>query len=141
MYRRLLSDGSLFVISMRWVARLVSIVWSFWATFWTLFVLGHFIGEASFFPIAAFVLIGITFALMAIGAAIIASVWKLEALGGALLLVHGVLMLALTVWQFDPHSTWVSVIAFWTMILPPLVSGILFLTCHRKSNNPGVPRV
>jgi hypothetical protein len=74
-------------------------------------------------------------ALMFVGGATIASVWGKEALGGRVLLLDGVLVVALGI--FLPHSPILvgsfpsTLVAFCTMVLPPLVAGSLFLACHR----------
>ncbi len=118
---------------MRWTARLLAVPWSLWALFWTLFVLGHLVGAAGILGIAVFGLVVVAFPPMSIGAAFAASIWRKENVGGKVLLVDGILMLGLTAWVFDPYSPWVAVTGFWTMVVPPLVAGTLFLACHRKS--------
>ena len=138
------------VKSMRWVARFLSIPWAFWALFWTWFALAHSAGEGRFLSIAVFTIIMIIVALMYIGAAIIASVWGKEAFGGGLLMADGVLILAsiiifcLTV--PGPGDSlrpllWLTALAFFTMVLPPLVAGYLFLACHRRSKTSGEQHV
>ena len=127
---------------MRWAARLLSVPWAFWALFWTFFALGNLHGEGSLSS-AVFIIIMIIFALMFIGASIIASVWGKEALGGGMLLVDGVLIIASIVvfcsliGGWAPHLLWVTTLAFFTMVLPPLVAGSLFLICHRQSKTSG----
>ena len=78
--------------------------------------------------------------LMYVGAAVVASVWGKEVLGGRLLIVDGVLLFALgitflivaggfdAVFSMDQYDF----IGLLTIILPPLVAGSLFLACHRK---------
>jgi hypothetical protein len=133
---------------MRWVARVLSILWAFWAFFWTLFVLAHFTGEGEFFSKAVstiIIIIMIIVALMFMGAAIIASVWGKEALGGGVLLVDGVLMIASIIivayLTGSPRDffrlPWLNALALFTMVLPPLVAGFLFLICHRRSKTSG----
>ena len=79
--------------------------------------------------------------LMYVGAAIIASVWGKEVLGGRLLIADGVLLFALgNVFTFIAGGldavisiAQTDVIGLLTIVLPPLVAGALFLACHRKS--------
>ena len=133
---------------MCWVARFLSIPWAFWVLFWTYFVLAHFTGEGEFFSKAVSIIIMIIAALMFMGAAIIASVWGKEALGGGVLLVDGVLMIAsIIVVAYLTGSPrdffrlpWLNALAFFTMVLPPLVAGSLFLACHRISKTSGEHR-
>lgn len=127
------SSDSHLVASMRWAARILSICWAFWALFWTLFVLGHLVGAGGILGIAAFTFACLAFPPMTIGAALAACVWRKEELGGKVLLVDGILMLALVAWVFDPHSAWVAVTGFWTMVVPTMAAGALFLTCHWMS--------
>jgi len=137
------------VKSMRWVARFLSIPWAFWALFWTFFLLAHLTGEGEFLSIAASTIIMIIVALMYIGAAIIASVWGKEAFGGGLLMADGVLILAfIIIFAFLTGSPrdffrlpWLNALALFTMVLPPLVAGSLFLICHRRSKTSGEQRV
>ncbi len=128
---------------MRWVARFLSIPWAFWALFWTWFVLAHFLSAA---PLT---IIMIIVALMFVGAAIIASVWGKEALGGGVLLVDGVLMIASIIivayLTGSPREffrlPWLNALVLFTMVLPPLVAGSLFLICHRRSKTSGEQHV
>ena len=118
---------------MRVVARFLSIPWAFWALFWMWFLLAHLSGEGEFLSEAVSIIIMIIIALMFMGAAIIASVWGKETLGGGLLLVDGVLILAfIIVFAFltgEPMRFLISlgVLGFITMVLPPWVAGFLFL--------------
>ena len=130
--KNLKSSESCLISAMRWTARLLAVPWSLWALFSTLFVLGHLVGAAGIFGIAMFGLVVVAFPPLSIGAAFAASIWRKEEIGGKVLLFDGILMLGLTAWVFDPHSPWVAVTGFWTMVVPPLVAGALFLTCHRK---------
>ena len=120
---------------MRWTARVLSIPWALWALFWTFFVLAHFL------PPAVLAIIMSIAALIFVGSAIVASVWGMEALGGRVLLLDGVLIIALGV--FLPHSPILvgsfqsTALAFFTLALPPLVAGSLFLVCHRISRTSG----
>jgi len=125
---------------MRWAARLLSVVWTFWALFWTWFVLTNYLGEG-LFSLAVYIIIMITALLMFLGAAIIASVWRKEALGGRVLLVDGVLIIASG--TLAPHSPmltgefWLTALGISTMVLPPLAAGSLFLICHHRSKTSG----
>ncbi len=130
---------------MRWIARFLSIPWAFWALFWTWFALA----EGKFLSIAVLTIIMIIVALMYIGAAIIASVWGKEALGGGVLLVDGVLMIASIIivayLTGSPREffrfPWLNALALFTMVLPPLAAGSLFLACHRRSKTSGEQHV
>ena len=115
------------VTLMRWVARLLSIPWAFWALFWTWFILAHS------FQGAVLVIVMVIPSLMFVGAAIIAGVWGKEAFGGGVLLVDGVLIFVC--------GAWVNVLAISTLVLPPLLAGSLFLACHRISKTSREPRV
>jgi hypothetical protein len=127
---------------MRWVARFLSVPWAFWALFWTWFVSAHFSSAVS-------IIIMIIVAPMFMGAAIIASVWGKEALGGGVLLVDGVLMIAsIIIVAYVTGSPrdffrlpWLNALAFFTMVLPPLAAGSLFLECHRRSKTSGEQHV
>ena len=135
------SNGKMSVQSMRWLARLVSIPWAYWAAFWTFFVLANFSGEGHLSSaIVALVLI-ITLPLF-FGAAIIASVWGKEAFGGTLLLADGALILAgIIVAAFltgEPVNFLIilGILGATTMVLPPWLAGYLFRECHRRSQEP-----
>ena len=136
------STDTLPVKLMRWAARFLSVPWAYWALFWTWFVLGHFHIDGGI-SLAFFIIIMFIVALMFMGAAIIASVWGKEALGGGVLLVDGVLIIVcfLVVPHIGP-----TIVEFLTpsalpfnfvMVLPPLVAGSLFLICHRRSKTSG----
>lgn len=130
---------------MRWVARFLSIPWAFWALFWTFFVAMAYHEGEGYFGLPVFIIIMAIAVLMFIGAAIIASVWGKEALGGGVLLVDGMLIYALGV--YGPHSpmptgaSWDTVLAISTLVLAPLVAGSLFLACHRISKTSGEQHV
>ena len=128
------------VKTMRWIARIISIPWAFWALFWTLFITGHVCPRnPSMWAIVIPVMV-IAFA-MYLGSAIIAGVWGKEAFGGSLLIVDGLLLIVL--FAALMHFTGLDsisrldifdVIGLLTIVLPPLVAGSLFLACHRKSH-------
>jgi|GEM_PF-3514427 len=124
------------VTLMRWVARFLSIAWALWALFWTFFLAANYQREG-FFGLAGSIIIMIVAALLFLGAALIASVWRKEALGGGVLLVDSVLVtLAGTLGPHEPmlnHQFWSTAVGFLTLVLPPLAAGILFLVCHRRS--------
>jgi hypothetical protein len=122
------------VLLMRWVARLVSIPWAYWALAIAWFVAGN--GYEEGMPLALYMIIVFIAFLLTMGAAIIAGVWGKEALGGAVLLVDGVLIVLC--FLGSPHIR-PSLVDFFTpsklpfnftMVLPPLLAGFLFLTCH-----------
>jgi len=87
------SSKAWLVKMMRWVARLLSVPWAFVALFFTWFLAVNYRNEG-FFGAAVSVIIVVVGLLMFMGAPIIASVWGKEALGGAVLLVDGVLVTA-----------------------------------------------
>jgi len=124
---------------MRWIARILSIPWSFWALFWTMFIVAQPNKDGESLPSVALIIILSIFALIYIGAAIIASVWGKEALGGIVLMADGALILTFIIvvtflsGPFLFRLPWLAVIAFFTTILPPFIAGYLFLKCHRRS--------
>ena len=127
--------------SMRWVARVVSIPWAYWAAFWTFFALANLSSEGHFSSTTVAVVL--IFALpLFFGAAITASVWGKEAFGGTLLLADGALILAgIIVAAFltgEPVRFLVILgsLASITMVLPPWLAGYLFRECHRRAHRP-----
>ncbi len=133
---------------MRWVARFLSLAWAFWALFWTWFVSASLNSEERI-SLAVSIIIMIIPLLMFMGAAIIASVWGKEALGGGVLLVDGVLMIASIIivayLTGSPREffrlPWLNALVLFTMVLPPLAAGSLFLACHRRSKTSGEQHV
>ncbi len=136
-----ISTNTAAVKSMRWIARILSILWSYWALFITLFITAHICPRnPSMWAILIPVLI-IAF-LMFVGAAIVASVWGKEVLGGRVLIADGVVLFVLgitfmivaggfdAVFSMDLYD----IFGFLTIVLPPLVAGALFLASHRRSN-------
>jgi len=126
---------------MRWVARFLSIPWAYWTLFITWFVLKHA------FQTAVLAIVMTIPILMFLGAAIIAGVWGKEALGGGVLLVDGVLIIVC--FLVGPHIQPTLVEFFtpsalpfnFTLALPPLAAGSLFLACHRISKKSGEQHV
>jgi hypothetical protein len=125
------------VILMRWVARLISIPWAYWALAIAWFVAGN--GYEEGMSLALYMIIVFIAFLLTMGAAIIAGVWRKEALGGTVLLADGVLILLC--FMGSPHLR-PSLVEFFTpsalpfnfvTVLPPLLAGSLFLACHRGS--------
>jgi len=122
---------------MRWVARFVSIPWAYFALFVTWFVSNFaYWGGMS---LVLYIIIVTIASLLFMGAAIIASVWGKELLGGGALLVDSVLIIVCFI--VVPHIG-PSIVEFFTpshmpfnfvMVLLPLVAGSLFLACHRIS--------
>ena len=136
-----LSTSTAAVKSMRWIARIISIPWAYWALFITFFLTVNLCPRnPSMWAILIPVLI-IAF-LMYVGAAIVASVWGKEVLGGRVLIADGVVLFVLgitfqivaggfdAVFSMDRYD----IIGFLTIVVPPLVAGTLFLKCHRRSN-------
>lgn len=128
------------VKSMRWCARIISILWAYWALFWTFFLTAHTCPRNPSIWAILIPVVVIAF-LMYVGAAIVASVWGKEAFGGRVLIADGAMLFSLgiiiefipggfdSVFSLDP----IEIIGFATIVLPPLVAGVLFLACHRKS--------
>ena len=136
-----LSTSTAAVKSMRWIARIISIPWAYWALFITLFLTAHICPRNP--SMWAILIPALTIAfVMYVGAAIVASVWGKEVLGGRLLIADGVVLFVLiTIFQFvaGGFDTVFSmdrydIFGLLTIVLPPLVAGSLFLACHRKSN-------
>lgn len=130
------------VKSMRWVARILSILWAIWALFWTLFISAADNDEVAGILLAGLVVV--IAILLFLGPAIISIKWRREALAGSVLLVDGILILASLVAIYfhiaprnmggvPPPMRTEAQVAFFTLILPPLVAGSLFLACHRLS--------
>jgi len=133
------------VILMRWVARLVSIPWAYWALAIAWFVAGN--GYEEGMSLALYMIIVFIAFLPTVGAAIIAGVWGKEALGGTVLLADGVLILFCFMGSpylrpslvdfFNPSKLPFNFIA----VLPPLLAGSLFLVCHGRSKTSGEQQV
>ncbi len=130
--------------SMRWIARIISIPWAYWTLLWTLLItLDACPNNPSMWAILIPAMV-IAF-VMCLGAAIVASVWGKEKLGGRLLIVDGVLIFALFIifkivaWGIDTafKADVYEIIGFATIVLPPLLAGALFLACHKRPNQGG----
>ena len=115
---------------MRWIARLVSIVWAYVTLAIVLFVAAVGIEESK--PMAFLITLVVSAIVLTLGAAILASVWKVEAVGGIVLLADCVLIFAwcAVVPQFPPEL-------MLPLMIPPLLAGCLFLVCHKKSRMRG----
>ena len=111
---------------MRWTARLVSIIWAYVTLAIVLFVAGVGIEESK--PLAFLVTFVVTATVLTLGAAILAGVWKVEKIGGTVLLVDCVLIFiwCAVVPQFPPAL-------LLPLILPPLLAGWLFIASNRIS--------
>ena len=114
------------IIVMRWIARLISIPWAYAALGLAWFVAGVALEE--WMPLALNIVIVFTAFLLTLGVAILAGVWGMEAFGGRVLLADCVLMIVC--FMASPHSPWEL---FPIVFLPPLLAGVLFLECHRRS--------
>ncbi len=123
---------------MRWVARFLSIPWAFLVLLFWLFGVGYGVDEGNL-SIAVAIIMVIIVALMSLGAALIASVWGKEAIGGGLLIAAGVLLLGQTIYDLFIYSLEELQIGWleFALVLPPLVAGSLFLACHRRSKTSG----
>jgi len=114
------------VMSMRWVARLISIPWAYWALFIAWFVAGN--GYEEGMSLGLYIIIVFIAFLMTLGAAIIAGVWSMELLGGMVLLADSLLIFI-----------WFAVTPqlpgglFLVLVLPPLLAGWLFIASNRLS--------
>ncbi|HIJ71795.1 MAG TPA: hypothetical protein HPP87_10595 [Planctomycetes bacterium] len=125
------------VISMQWVARLISIPWAYCALAIVWFIAGN--GYEEGMPLALYMIIVFMAFLMTVGAAIIAGVWGKEILGGTILLIEGGLILLCFLGSphlslspedfFNPAKLPFNFVA----VLPPLLAGLLFIVCHRLS--------
>lgn len=126
------------VTLMRWAARFLSVLWALWTLFITLWVVVEFERDDEI-GLAVAIIIMVMATVLFLGAALIASVWGREALGGGVLLVDSALIVFcfLTVPHVDPSLVQFltpSELPFnFTMVLPPLVAGSLFLACHRMA--------
>lgn len=115
---------------MRWIARLVAIPWAYCALGLAWFIAGYGLEEGKLSPMAVRIIVFIVF-LLTLGAAIIAGVWGMEAFGGKVLLVDGGLIL---VWVLvTPQLPGAALI----LMILPVLSGALFLECHRRSKVGG----
>jgi hypothetical protein len=94
------------------------------------FVAGYGIEEGKLSEMVADIIIFTAF-LLTLGAAIIASVWSIETIGGTVLLADSLLVFiwfAVTPQLPGP--------LFFVLVLPPLLAGWLFLSSHRLSKKP-----
>lgn len=129
--------------SMRWVARFLSISWAYWTLLITWFCAGTGYVEGNT-PLALYMAIVFAASVLLVGAAIIASVWKMEVLGGTVLLADCVVIIVCII--VSPHTNPTFVKFFtpshlpfnFTLVLPPLLAGSLFITCHRISKKSQV---
>ena len=125
------------VILMRWVARLTSIPWAYWALAIAWFVAGN--GYEEGMSLGLYIIIVFIAFLLTMGAAIIAGVWRKEALGGAILLADGVLVVLCFMGSPHIRPTLVDFFTPWKLpfnfvtVLPPLLAGSLFLASNRIS--------
>lgn len=125
---------------MRWVALILSILWAIWALFWTLFI-----SAADNDTVGGILLAGIVVIiaiLLFLGPAIISIKWRRNALAGGVLLADGVLIASAIAGAYflvmeGPARPTMAQLAFFTLALPPLVAGSLFLACHRLSKASG----
>ena len=118
------------VMSMRWVARLISIPWAYWALFIAWFVAGN--GYEEGMSLGLYIIIVFIAFLLTLGAAILAGVWGIEGLGGTILLADCVLIFITYV--VSPRLPAGLLV---TLILPPLLAGSLFFASHRASKASG----
>lgn len=125
------------VCLMRWVARIISIPWAYFALFIVWFVAGN--GYEEGMSLGLYITVVFVAFLLTLGATIIAGVWEKEALGGTVLLVDCALIIIC--FMASPHIR-PSLVDFFTPsklpfnfipLLPPLLAGVLFLTCHWAS--------
>ena len=138
------STNTAAVKSMRWIAGLISIPWAFWALLLTLFITGSILphGPSSWWIIILVLMSVPITILLYFGPVFSACVWGKEKLGGCVLIADGVLLFVLfitlmiatggldTLYKLDRYD----IVGLLTMVLPPLVAGALYLTCHRRSN-------
>ena len=116
------------IIVMRWIARLVSIPWAYAALGLVWFVAGE--ASEGWMPLALNITIVFTAFLLTLGAVILAGVWGMEAFGGKVLLADaGLLLVWVLVSPLGPEAL--------ILMIPPVLSGALFLECHRRSRVRG----
>ena len=117
------------IIVMRWMARIVSIPWAYCALGLVWFVAG--VGLEEGMPLALNITIVFTAGLLTVGTVILAGVWGIEWFGGTMLLADGGLIL---LWVLvTPQLPGGALI----LMIPPVLSGVLFLECHRRSKVGG----
>ena len=117
------------IIVMRWIARLVSIPWAYCALGLVWFVAG--VASEEWMPLALNITIVFTAFWLTLGAAVLAGVWGMESFGGKVLLADGVLILLwVLVTPQLPGGAFI-------LMIPPVLSGALFLECHRRKKAGG----
>lgn len=125
--------------SMRWIARIISIPWAYWTLLWTLLItLAACPNNPSMWAILIPAMV-IAF-VMCLGAAIVASVWGKEKLGGRVLVADSVLIFALCLASkivgggLDDmiKAGSIGILVLLTIVVPPLVAGTLFLASHKR---------
>ena|SRR5579862_1608570 len=118
-------------IRMRWIARMLILLWACW---WTFFVLAGAIGEGggwqkALLPTLLATSIFFCSALFA---------WRWEAGGSGLLVVEGLLVCAAyPVGFLHAHSIGTMIFVLLTLAAPPLVSGFLFFRSWRRTRTSG----
>jgi hypothetical protein len=98
------------VLSMRWVARLISIPWAYWALFIAWFVAGN--GYEEGMSLGLYIIIVFIAFLLTVGAAILAGVWGIEMFGGSVLLADCVLIFIS--YAVDPRLPTISQEYIWS---------------------------
>ncbi len=127
------------VRGLRWIARVISVLWGYAAVLLILFLAANYHIEGFFSSTVAGLIMAVALVLF-MGAAILASVWGQEAIGGGLLLFDGVVWLAALVIGLLPHMEMSftellnpSTPSFWLVtpiVWAPIVAGVLFLACY-----------
>ena len=124
---------------MRWIARIVSILWAYVASILTLFLMAMALPPKELISMAVFGIIMLILTLMFFGGAILASVWGKEKLGGGLLILSSAVLLTFLVYfaflQTGELFRIPGLIIPSVTVLPALLSGALFLICHRKTRH------
>lgn len=119
---------------MRYIARALVLTWAGW---WVFFAVASLLSEG--FSTEG-VLIVTGFSLILLAGAVIP--WRWEAIGGAVLVLEGILV-SVGYPVMTMHSNlplWVMVSTLLALALPPLVAGSLFLASWRKSKTSGIPQ-
>ncbi|MDG1896953.1 MAG: hypothetical protein P8J37_18760 [Fuerstiella sp.] len=144
---------------LRILARLILIPWFVWAVFWTWFVAAGLVGEKhDGLPVPVSAAIFLVYASLYLVSVISAFRLRTEVLGGKLLVACGALILVSVVtifyalmW-FDDQAlppltkfldTTGSILlsAFVTLCLPPIVAGLMLISCRGASATTGKPHV
>ena len=116
--------------AMKFAAHVISILW---AGFWLFFVGAQLFSEEFKFSLVGF-LIGAAFTIVMIGNIVIP--FKKSTLGGVILLLEGILLLAWFIIELNNPPKPSSLFVFLTLALPPLLEGIFFIISSKRREIP-----